>query len=70
MNKKEVKIYFEVLHDFFKNSKWLVFCMLVNAVCIGIQPFVYILLTGRVITSYSIHYTKLYEKMGPGRSSF
>lgn len=49
MNKKEIKIYFGVLNDFFKDKKWIVFCMLVNAVCIGIQPFAYILLTGRLI---------------------
>lgn len=49
MNKKELRIYFEVLHEFFKDKKFLVFCMLVNAVFIGIQPYTYILLTGRLI---------------------
>lgn len=49
MNKKELKIYFEVLYEFFKDKKGLVFCMLVNAAFIGIQPYAYVLLTGKLI---------------------
>lgn len=49
MNKREIRIYAEVLHMLFKNKKKVFFSMVLNGILIGVIPYVSVILMGRLI---------------------
>lgn len=49
MNKKDLKAYIEVLYSFFREKSFLFACVVVNGILIGLQPYVSVILMGRLI---------------------
>lgn len=49
MSKKDFKAYIEALHSFFQEKRFLFVCVVINGILIGLQPYVSVILMGRLI---------------------